>query len=573
MPEAYRGRDRFEARKTIVADLDAMDLIDKTEPITHSVPHDEKTKTVVLEPYLTEQWYLNVKPLAEKAIAAVEDGRTKFVPENWANVYFNWLRNIHPWCISRQLWWGHQIPAWYDADGKIYVAESEAEAQKQAGGKQLARDPDVLDTWFSSALWPFSTLGWPDETPELKRFYPTSVLVTGFDIIFFWVARMMMMGLHFMNDVPFHTVFIHTRVLDEKGQKMSKTKGNVVDPLELIDEFGADALRFTLALAAGQGRDMRIGPSRVEVNRNFATKLWNAARFCEMNECVSHDDFDPAKVSLTANRWIVAETAKTAAEVTRNFEALRFNEAAGAVYHFVYDTFCDWYLEIAKPIFNQGDEPQKAETRATAAWARDRILEILHPFMPFITEELWARTASTPRKSLLIESPWPDLSGLPKFEEATRDVQWVIDLVSGIRSIRAEMNVPPSAKIELLLKDASPQSQELLARGKTIITTLARLSNAKIADALPQGTAQFVIGEATAGLPLGDVIDFSKERARLEKELKKAEDEIARFDAKLSNQQFVSRAPEDVLNEQREKRAEAAALANRLREAVNRLAV
>ncbi|HVZ69974.1 MAG TPA: valine--tRNA ligase, partial [Rhizomicrobium sp.] len=414
VPEAYRGLDRFEARKTIVADLDALDLIDKTEPITHSVPHDEKTKTVVLEPYLTEQWYLNVKPLAEKAIAAVEDGRTKFVPENWANVYFNWLRNIHPWCISRQLWWGHQIPAWYDADGKIYVAESEAEAQKQAGGKQLARDPDVLDTWFSSALWPFSTLGWPDETPELKRFYPTSVLVTGFDIIFFWVARMMMMGLHFMNDVPFHTVFIHTRVLDEKGQKMSKTKGNVVDPLELIDEFGADALRFTLALAAGQGRDMRIGPSRVEVNRNFATKLWNAARFCEMNECVSRDDFDPAKVSLTANRWIVAETAKTAAEVTRNFEALRFNEAAGAVYHFVYDTFCDWYLEITKPIFNQGDEPQKAETRATAAWARDRILEILHPFMPFITEELWARTASTPRKSLLIESPWPDLSGLPK---------------------------------------------------------------------------------------------------------------------------------------------------------------
>jgi valyl-tRNA synthetase len=416
-------------------------------------------------------------------------------------------------------------------------------------------------------------LGWPDETPELKRFYPTSVLVTGFDIIFFWVARMMMMGLHFMNDVPFRTVFIHTRVLDEKGQKMSKTKGNVVDPLELIDEFGADALRFTLALAAGQGRDMRIGPSRVEVNRNFATKLWNAARFCEMNECVTREDFDPALVTLTANQWIVAETAKTAAEVTRNFEALRFNEAAGAVYHFVYDSFCDWYLEIAKPIFNQGDEAQKSETRATAAWARDRIIELLHPFMPFITEELWARTAPVPRKSLLIESAWPDLSGLPKFEEACRDVQWVIELVSGVRSIRAEMNVPPSAKIELLLKDANPQSKELLARGKTIITTLARLSNAKLADTLPQGSAQFVIGEATVGLPLGDVIDFGKERARLEKELKKAEDEIARFDAKLSNEQFVSRAPEDVLNEQREKRSEAAALANRLREAVNRLAV
>ncbi len=313
VPQAYRGLDRFDAREKILADLEALELIDKTEPITHAVPHDEKTKTVVLEPYLTEQWYLNVAPLAEKALKAVEDGKTKFVPEQWANVYFNWLRNIHPWCISRQLWWGHQIPAWYDADGKIYVAESEDEAVKLAGGKKLTRDPDVLDTWFSSALWPFSTLGWPDETVELKRFYPTSVLVTGFDIIFFWVARMMMMGLHFMKDVPFHTVFIHTRVLDEKGQKMSKTKGNVVDPLTLIDEFGADALRFTLALAAGQGRDMRIGPSRVEVNRNFATKLWNASRFCEMNECITRADFDPANVSLTVNKWIVGELRATAA--------------------------------------------------------------------------------------------------------------------------------------------------------------------------------------------------------------------------------------------------------------------
>ncbi len=403
VPEAYRGMDRFAARKTIVADLEGLELIDKTEPITHSVPHDEKTKTVVLEPYLTEQWYLNVKPLAEKAIAAVEDGRTKFVPENWANVYFNWLRNIHPWCISRQLWWGHQIPAWYDADGKIYVAESEEDAVKQAGGKALTRDTDVLDTWFSSALWPFSTLGWPDETPELKRFYPTSVLVTGFDIIFFWVARMMMMGLHFMDDVPFHTVFIHTRVLDEKGQKMSKTKGNVVDPLELIDEFGADALRFTLALAAGQGRDMRIGPARVEVNRNFATKLWNAARFCEMNECVTREDFDPAKVTLTANKWIVAETAKTAAEVTRNFEALRFNEAAGAAYHFVYDVFCDWYLEIAKPIFNRAKKRRKPKPARAPPGCATGFWKSCIPIMPFITEELWARTAPVPRKSLLIE--------------------------------------------------------------------------------------------------------------------------------------------------------------------------
>ncbi|MBS0279374.1 MAG: valine--tRNA ligase, partial [Proteobacteria bacterium] len=556
VPEAYRGLDRFVARKQIVADLKAIELLDKIEPITHAVPHDEKTKTVVLEPMMTEQWYLNVQPLADKAIQAVEDGRTKFVPENWSNVYFHWMRNIQPWCISRQLWWGHQIPVWYDADGKIYCTETEGEAKAQAGGKALTRDPDVLDTWFSSALWAFSTLGWPDETPELKRFYPTSVLVTGFDIIFFWVARMMMMSLWFLPDVPFRTVFIHTRVLDEKGVKMSKTKGNVVDPLDLIDEYGADALRFTLALAAGQGRDMRIGPSRVEVNRNFVTKLWNATRFCEMNGCETVAGFDPAKVTLTPNQWIVAETAATAQELTTKLEALRFNEAAASAYHFIYDVFCDWYLEIAKPIFNGTDEKAKAETRATAAWVRDTIFQLLHPFMPFITEELWARTAVTPRADMLIEGPWPKLDGLPKFEDASRAMNWVIDLVKGVRSVRSEMNVPPAAKIALVLKDADDASKATLAANRDVILTLARLSSADVAEALPKGSAQFVLGEATVGLPLGDVIDFAKERARLEKELKKAEDEIGRIDAKLSNEQFVSRAPEEVLTEQREKRAE-----------------
>jgi len=572
VPEAYRGLDRFVARKTIVADLEAVELLDKIEPITHAVPHDEKTKTVVLEPMMTEQWYLNVQPLADKAIKAVEDGRTKFVPDNWSNVYFHWMRNIQPWCISRQLWWGHQIPVWYDADGKIYCAETEDEAKAQAGGKILTRDPDVLDTWFSSALWAFSTLGWPDKTDALKRFYPTSVLVTGFDIIFFWVARMMMMSLWFMEDVPFHTVFIHTRVLDEKGVKMSKTKGNVVDPLDLIDEYGADALRFTLALAAGQGRDMRIGPSRVEVNRNFVTKLWNATRFCEMNGCETVAGFDPAKVTLTPNQWIVAETAATAQELTTKLEALRFNEAAGAAYHFIYDVFCDWYLEIAKPIFNGSDEKAKAETRATAAWVRDTIFQLLHPFMPFVTEELWARTAVTPRTDMLIEGPWPKLDGLPKFEAASRAMNWVIDLVKGVRSVRSEMNVPPAAKIALVLKDASAESKATLAANHDVILTLARLISADVADALPKGSAQFVLGEATVGLPLGDVIDFAKERTRLEKELKKAEEEIGRIDAKLSNEQFVSRAPEDVLAEQREKRAEYAATATRLKEAVARLA-
>jgi valyl-tRNA synthetase len=573
VPEAYRGLDRFEARKRIVADLEAVELLDRIEPIVHAVPHDEKTKTVVLEPFMTEQWYLNVAPLAEKAIKAVEDGRTEILPEQWANVYFRWLRNIQPWCISRQLWWGHQIPAWYDADGKIYVAETEAEATSQAGGKTLTRDPDVLDTWFSSALWPFSTLGWPDETKELKRYYPTSVLVTGFDIIFFWVARMMMMGLHFMGDVPFHRVFIHTRVLDEKGVKMSKTKGNVVDPIELIDAYGADALRFTLALAAGTGRDMRIGPSRVEVNRNFATKLWNAARFCEMNGCETRKSFDPAKVAQTVNRWIVAETARAAAEVTANLENLHFNDAAGAAYRFVWDVYCDWYLELIKPLLNGTDEGAKAEARMTAAWTRDQILKLLHPFMPFITEELWARTAehADPRDSALIVAPWPALGSLPKNEDASAEMTWIIDLVKGVRSIRAEMNVPPSAKIALVLKDASAQSKERLDRHLGVIATLARLSEAKTSDVLPRGSAQFVLGEATVALPLGDVIDFAKERARLEKELKKAEDEVARFDAKLNNEQFVSRAPEDVLAEQREKRAEAKALAARVSEAIARL--
>ncbi|MEI9886906.1 MAG: valine--tRNA ligase [Rhizomicrobium sp.] len=572
VPEAYRGLDRDVARKTILADLEALDLVARVEPIVHSVPHDEKTKTVVLEPLMTEQWYCNVKPLAEKAIAAVEQGRTKFVPEQWTNTYYHWMRNIHPWCISRQLWWGHQIPAWYDEDGNIVVAMSEAEAQALAPGKTLRRDTDVLDTWFSSALWPFSTLGWPDETPELKRYYPTSVLSTAFDIIFFWVARMLMMGLHFMDEVPFKTVFIHTRVLDEQGAKMSKTKGNVVDPLDLVDQFGADALRFTLAFAAGQTRDMRIGPSRVEPNRNFATKLWNSARFFEMNFCVAQAGFDPAKTTATANRWIVAEVAAAAAAVTANIEALRFNEAAAAAYHFVYDVFCDWYLEICKPVFAGTDEIAKAETRATGAWARDQLLKILHPFMPYITEELWALTADVPRDTLLIEAAWPDTAALPKFEDASREMNWVIDLVSGVRSIRAEMNVPPSAKIALLLKDPSTETAARLARNKDVILQLARLAVADAVAAFPQGTAQFVVGETVAGLPLGDVIDFAKERARLEKDLKKAHDEIARFDAKLGNEQFVARAPEDVLTEQREKRAEALATAARLKEAVARLA-
>jgi valyl-tRNA synthetase len=578
IPEQYRGLDRFEARKRVVADLEAEGLIEKTEDIVHAVPHDEKTKTVVLEPYLTEQWYLNVTPLAEKAIEAVEKGRTRIVPDQWENVYFNWMRNIQPWCISRQLWWGHQIPAWYGPDGYVFVEETEAEASASAVKHYgtpvtLIRDPDVLDTWFSSALWPFSTLGWPDKTPELARYYPTSVLVTAFDIIFFWVARMMMMGLHFMDDVPFKDVFIHNRVLDERGQKMSKTKGNVVDPLDIIDEYGADALRFALCIAAGQGRDIRLGLQRVETCRNFGTKLWNAARFCEMNGCVRKLDFDPATVEMTVNKWIVGEAARTAAEVNAGLAAYRFNEAAGAIYHFVWDVFCDWYLEFIKPVLNGGDENEKRETRHTAAWVLDRILQLLHPFMPFITEELWARMAehATPRTSMLMLSPWPNLSGLPAHDDARTEMNWLIDLVANIRSVRAEMNVPPAARITLILKDASEESSARLARHRDLVLTLARLSSALVSPDIPKGSAQFVIGEAVAALPLGDVIDIDKERARLAKEIKKAEDEIARIDAKLSNAAFVAKAPAEIIDEQKEKRAEYAAIASRLSEAVNRL--
>jgi len=577
VPLAYRGLDRLAARKAVLADLEGLGLVDRVEAISHAIPHDEKTKTVVLEPYLTEQWYLDVKSLAEKAIAAVEDGRTRFVPGQWANVYFNWLRNVRPWCISRQLWWGHQIPVWYDGEGNTYVAATEMDALEEARARTgvpvtLERDPDVLDTWFSSALWPFSTLGWPEATPDLARFYPTSVLVTSFDIIFFWVARMMMMGIHFMHDVPFRTVFIHTRVLDEKGQKMSKTKGNVVDPLVLVEQFGADALRFTLAVAAGQGRDMRIGPTRVESNRNFCTKLWNAARFCEMNLCEAKPDFDPANVGLTLNSWIVAETAVAAGEITRALESLRFGDAASAAYRFVWSRYCDWYLELAKPLLSGDDTAASEETRSTAAWVRDQVLKLLHPFMPFMTEELWGRTGERGEGpgSLLILAAWPRIEAL-RNEEACAEIEWLIALVSGVRSVRTEMNVPAAARIPLALAGASAATRARLERNRDALVTLGRLSSISFVEAPPVGSAQFIVGEAVAALPLGDVIDVAKERGRLHKELERAESEIARVDAKLGNAEFLARAPEDIIDEQKERRADAETLASRLREAVGRL--
>jgi valyl-tRNA synthetase len=590
---AYDGLDRFVARKQIVQRLEAGALLGKVEPHTHTVPHGDRS-AVVIEPFLTDQWYVDAKALAAPAIAAVRGARTVFVPRNWEATYFNWMENIQPWCISRQLWWGHQIPAWYGPDGKVFVAESEAEALNQAithyvangtissaaaaemrreGTKStlLTRDEDVLDTWFSSALWPFSTLGWPDETAELKRYYPTDVLVTGFDIIFFWVARMMMMGLHFMAEVPFHTVYIHALVRDERGAKMSKSKGNVIDPLELIDEYGADALRFTLAAMAAQGRDIKLSTQRVEGYRNFATKLWNACRFAEMNRCVTMPGFDPRSAKETLNRWIGHETGKAAREITEAIELYKFNEAAGAAYRFVWNIFCDWYLELAKPVLQGADERAKDETRAMTAWVRDEILKLLHPFTPFVTEELWRLTAQDgcERDSLLALAPWPKLEALDDLE-AEAEIGWVVDLVTAIRSVRAEMNIAPGTEIPLVLA-GSPATQARALRWGETVRRLARLSDISLAERAPPGAVQLIVRGEVAALPLKGVIDFSAENARLEKEMARVKSDIARIDAKLANANFVARAPEDVVEGEREKREEAEARRIKINEALERL--
>ncbi|MAU60404.1 MAG: valine--tRNA ligase [Parvibaculum sp.] len=577
VPEAYRGLDRFKARAKVVEDIEALGLLDRIEDKLVMVPHDEKSKMVVIEPYLTDQWYVDAATLAKPAIDAVERGETVFVPKNWEKTYFEWMRNIQPWCISRQLWWGHRIPAWYGPDGEVFVAYSDEEAaelaQKHYGkAVELTRDEDVLDTWFSSGLWPFSTLGWPDKTPELQRYYKTDVLVTGFDIIFFWVARMMMMGLHFMNEVPFHTVYIHALVRDEKGQKMSKTKGNVIDPLQIIDEYGADALRFTLAAMAAQGRDIKLATSRVEGYRNFGTKLWNAARFCEMNECVRVEGFDPAKVKQTVNKWIAGEAERTSAEITEAIEAYRFNDAANAAYRFVWNVFCDWYLEFIKPLLMGENEEAKAETRATAAWALDRILLMLHPFMPFVTEELWQRTGEKgpKRETMLVTAPWPARIGLGD-ASADAEMDWVIRFISEVRSVRAEMNVPAGAKIALLIKDANETSLARLERHRSLIDRLARLSSVEIAADIPHGAVQLVLDEATLILPLADVIDLKAETARLRKELDKLEGEVKKIDAKLGNAKFLAGAPEHVVEEQRERKADAEAAIAKFADALKRL--
>jgi valyl-tRNA synthetase len=623
LAEELNGLDRFVARKQIVARLEDFGFVERIEPNTHMVPHGDRSG-VIIEPYLTDQWYVDAKTMAQPAMAAVRSGATNFVPKNWEKTYFEWMENIQPWCISRQLWWGHQIPAWYGPDGKVFVAETEEEAVGNAlgyyaeqevitpeQGREMALDPakrlgfitrdeDVLDTWFSSALWPFSTLGWPDDDTDVKRYYPTDVLVTGFDIIFFWVARMMMMGLHFMKEVPFSTVYIHRLVRDEKGAKMSKSKGNVIDPLGVIDDFGADALRFALARAAAQGHDIKLSPHHVETNRNFATKLWNACRFAEMNDCVSPPSFDPAHAKETLNRWIAHETARAAREVTEAIETCRFNDAAGSIYRFVWNVYCDWYLELAKPVLLGEDGAAKTETRAMVAWARDEILKLLHPFMPFITEELWAVTAK--RDGLLALASWsrkqnaltdeqltliasgaeadPRLvSALVAATEAAdfsdpaaeAEIGWVVDLVTAIRSVRAEMNITPATLTPLVLAGASAETRGRAQRWNDVVKRMARLADISFADSAPEGAVQLLVRGEVAALPLKGVIDLSAEKARLDKELAKAEADIKRVDAKLTNEKFVANAPEEIVEEEKEKRDAAVARKARILEALERL--
>ena len=568
--------DRAQARKAIVAMMEERGLCPTIEPHMHMVPHGDRSG-VVIEPWLTDQWYVDAHTLAQPALKAVREGKTSFIPKNWEKTYFDWLENIQPWCISRQLWWGHQIPAWYAPDGEVFVAMSEDEAQTQAekhfGRKvELKRDEDVLDTWFSSALWPFSTLGWPDEAPEVKRYYPTSVLVTGFDIIFFWVARMMMMGIHFMGEVPFKDVYIHALVRDEKGAKMSKSKGNVIDPLNLVDTYGADALRFTLAAMAAQGRDIKLATSRVEGYRNFATKLWNASRFAEMNGCARVANFAPEKVSLDVNRWILGEAQKAVADVSGAIEAYRFNDAANGVYRFVWNIFCDWYVELTKPILQGEDGAGKDETRATTAYVIDVILKMLHPFMPFLTEELWAIKGAegSARHSLLVLADWPALKGL-EHEGAEAEIGWMVDLISEIRSVRSEMNVPASAQMPLVLVGASAEMKARAERGLDTLKRLARVSELSFAETAPANSAQMIVRGALVALPLEGIIDISAEKLRLEKEIAKLDGEVKKIDAKLGNADFVARAPEEVVDENRERRADAVSRIEKMSAALKRL--
>ena len=578
VPEPYRGLSREAARKKILADMEELGLIAKIDDHTLMVPYGDRSGAVI-EPWLTDQWYCDAKTLAQKPIEAVETERTAFVPKMWENTFFEWMRNIQPWCISRQIWWGHQIPAWYGPDGKAFVEETEAAALAEAAahyGKAVAleRDPDVLDTWFSSALWPFSTLGWPEQTAELERYYPTDVLVTGFDIIFFWVARMMMMGHHFMGDVPFRTVYIHALVRDERGQKMSKSKGNVIDPLELIARYGCDALRFTLAALAAQGRDIKLAESRVEGYRNFSTKLWNAARYAEMNNCVLREDFDPAGCRLTVNRWIVGALGEAAARVDTAIAEYKFNDAANALYQFTWGTFCDWYIEFSKPLLTAGAEEARTETRAVTAWIVGQLTHLLHPIMPFLTEEIWQHLSGGAR-GMLITASWPDYTALPPDRAAMAEMDWVVTLISEIRAVRVEANIPAGKQIDAYL-GGGDEALRRTERHRDHILRLARLADIKQAqgdawNAISGKAVQIVVEGATISLDLAGAVDLAGERARLAKEAAALQDELDKIARKLGNEQFLAKAKPEIVDEHRARQADGALALARIKTALDRL--
>ncbi|MFC6686800.1 valine--tRNA ligase [Jhaorihella thermophila] len=596
VPDDLRGLDRFEARKRVVEQITAEGLAvmtraddprlgpnavkpgeegaDALVPLVESKPimqpFGDRSK-VVIEPMLTDQWFVDAEKIVGPALEAVRSGRTKIIPESGEKTYYHWLENIEPWCISRQLWWGHQIPVWYDEDGNHYCAPTEQEAQAMAGeGVKLTRDPDVLDTWFSSGLWPIGTLGWPEDTPELRRYFPTDVLITGFDILFFWVARMMMMQLAVVNEVPFHTVYLHQLVRDEKGKKMSKTAGNVIDPLEIVDEFGADALRFTNTAMAAIGGVLKLSRERITGYRNFGTKLWNFARFAEMNGVFEVEAHDIPRPQRTLNRWIVGETAKVREEVDAALESFRFNDAAHALYAFVWGKVCDWYVEFSKPLLQGEDEAARAETRETMKWVLDQCLILLHPIMPFITEEIWGLSGQ--RDKMLIHADWPEYTAADLVDSAAdHEMNWVIGLIESIRSARAQMHVPAGLYVPLVVTEIDERGQAAWDRNEALIKRLARIESLTRVEAMPKGTITIAAEGATFGLPLADVIDIGAEKARLEKTLGKLAKELGGLRGRLKNPKFVESAPEEVVEETRANLAAREEEEAKLREALERL--
>ena len=607
--EAVDGLDRYEARDWIVRTAEEEGWLDGIDADRHMVPHGDRSK-VAIEPYLTDQWFVDAEKIVGPAIDAVRDGRTTILPEADRKVYFHWLENIEPWCISRQLWWGHQIPVWYGPDRddpaggpREFCAATEAEAFDLArayygpgteirfggegeawGGTReaegdgvarfaevtLARETDVLDTWFSSGLWPIGTLGWPEDTPELRRYFPTDVLITGFDIIFFWVARMMMMQFAVVGERPFDTVYVHALVRDEKGKKMSKSLGNVLDPLELIEEYGADAVRFTLTAMAAMGRDLRLSKDRIAGYRNFGTKLWNAARFAEMNGAVGGGADVPA-ATAAVNRWILGETGRVREKVDAALDAFRFNEAADALYGFVWGKVCDWYVEFSKPLLQCEDAALRAETQAVMAWVIDQCLILLHPIMPFLTEELWGTLAERPK--MLVHADWPDYTAAELADEAAdREMGWVVSVIEEVRSARAQMHVPAGLYVPMLATEIGETGRAAWARNEALIKRLARIESLEEVDAFPKGTVTVAVEGASLGLPLAGVIDVAEEKARLEKTLGKLEKEMGGLSGRLSNPKFLESAPEEVVDETRATLAVKEDEAQRLRAALARLA-